>query len=273
MVAGAARDPRGGRCPRLQQLHAVLPGAAGTDRLRRVPVRPARADPDPAAMEVQPERDVGLDADDRRAPVDHVVLQAGPLAHARAGHRRAVRRAIAPPRTRGRLVSWTRFFLGLDRVLKWLDRRVPAAWRRPAIRAAHRWMMEHCEETDGLGAIFPPMVYAIIALKCLGYDDDSPEVRWAIEQLDDLQIARGRPGPRAALRLARLGHGDRHDRAGRRRAAGRTPGLGPGRGLAAGQGAAGTPATGPSTARASSRPAGTSSSATSSTPTSTTARW
>ena len=91
-------------------------------------------------------------------------------------------------RTRGRLVSWTRFFLGLDRVLKWLDRRVPASWRRPAIRAAHRWVMEHCEETDGLGAIFPPMVYAIIALKCLGYDDQSPEVRWAIEQLDDLHI-------------------------------------------------------------------------------------
>jgi squalene-hopene/tetraprenyl-beta-curcumene cyclase len=94
-----------------------------------------------------------------------------------------------PARPRGRLLSWHRFFLGLDRVLKWLDRRVPAAWRQPAIRAAHRWMLEHCEDTDGLGAIFPPMVYAVIALKCLGYADDSPEVRWAMEQLDDLQIA------------------------------------------------------------------------------------
>jgi squalene-hopene/tetraprenyl-beta-curcumene cyclase len=96
---------------------------------------------------------------------------------------------LRPARVKGRLVSWTRFFLGLDRVLKWLDRRVPASWRRPAIRAAHRWMMEHCDGTDGLGAIFPPMVYAIIALKCLGYADDSPEVRWAMAQLDDLQIA------------------------------------------------------------------------------------
>jgi squalene-hopene/tetraprenyl-beta-curcumene cyclase len=49
--------------------------------------------------------------------------------------------------------------------------------------------MEHCEGTDGLGAIFPPMVYAIIALKSLGYADDSPEIRWAMEQLDDLHIA------------------------------------------------------------------------------------
>ncbi len=96
-----------------------------------------------------------------------------------------------PTRNRGGLISWHRFFLGLDRVLKWLDRRVPAAWRRPGLRAAHRWMMEHCEDTDGLGAIFPPMVYAVIALKCLGYADDSPEVQWAMEQLDDLQIAEG----------------------------------------------------------------------------------
>ncbi len=51
--------------------------------------------------------------------------------------------------------------------------------------------MEHCDETDGLGAIFPPMIYAVIALKCLGYADDSPEVRWAMEQLEDLQIAEG----------------------------------------------------------------------------------
>ncbi|MHB1556570.1 MAG: squalene--hopene cyclase [Isosphaeraceae bacterium] len=94
----------------------------------------------------------------------------------------------APARPRGTLFSWTRFFLGTDRLLKWLDRHVPASWRRPGVRAAHRWMMEHCEETDGLGAIFPPMVYAIIALKSLGYADDSPEIRWAFEQLDDLHI-------------------------------------------------------------------------------------
>jgi squalene-hopene/tetraprenyl-beta-curcumene cyclase len=85
-------------------------------------------------------------------------------------------------------LSWTNFFLGVDRVLNWLDRRVPAAWRRPAIDAAHRWMIQHCEHTDGLGAIFPPMVYSIIALKCLGYDRESPAMQWAIKQLDDLQV-------------------------------------------------------------------------------------
>jgi squalene-hopene/tetraprenyl-beta-curcumene cyclase len=94
-----------------------------------------------------------------------------------------------PARRTARWSTWTGFFLGLDRVLKWLDRSLPASWRRPAIRAAHRWMIDHCQDTDGLGAIFPPMVYSIIALRCLGYDQDSPEVRWALRQLEDLQIA------------------------------------------------------------------------------------
>ncbi len=52
-------------------------------------------------------------------------------------------------------------------------------------------MLDHCENTDGLGAIFPPMVYSIIALRCLDYELDSPTVQWAINQLDDLHIAEG----------------------------------------------------------------------------------
>ncbi len=95
------------------------------------------------------------------------------------------------PRRRAGLLSWTSFFLGVDRALKWLDRWVPAAWRRPGIRAAHRWMIAHCENTDGLGAIFPPMIYSVIALRCLGYDLDSPAVTWAMRQLDGLQITEG----------------------------------------------------------------------------------
>src|SRR5262245_19445910 len=95
-----------------------------------------------------------------------------------------------PLRRTRRWLSWTNFFLGLDRVLKWLDQRVPASWRQPAIRAAQRWMQDHCRETDGLGAIFPPMVYSIIALRCLGFDQSSPEVRWALKQLEDLHIER-----------------------------------------------------------------------------------
>ncbi len=96
-----------------------------------------------------------------------------------------------PSRATARWFTWTNFFLGMDRVLKWLDRRVPGALRKPAVRTAHQWMLAHCENTDGLGAIFPPMVYSIIALRCLNYDVDSTEVQWALRQLRGLQIAEG----------------------------------------------------------------------------------
>ncbi len=94
-----------------------------------------------------------------------------------------------PSRWTTRWFSWTNFFLVVDQVLKVLDRSIPAAWRQPAVRAAERWMLEHCENTDGLGAIFPPMVYSIIALRSLGYEQDSPIVQWAMKQLDGLHIA------------------------------------------------------------------------------------
>ncbi len=49
-------------------------------------------------------------------------------------------------------------------------------------------MLDHFENSDGLGAIFPPMIYTVIALRCLGYDASDPAVVWAMRQLDDLVI-------------------------------------------------------------------------------------
>ncbi len=93
-----------------------------------------------------------------------------------------------PARRTRQLFSWTNAFLGLDRVLKWSERWLPRSCREPGIRAAHRWMVEHFENSDGLGAIFPPMIYTVIALECLGYESDSVPVQWALRQLEDLLI-------------------------------------------------------------------------------------
>ena len=46
-------------------------------------------------------------------------------------------------------------------------------------------MLERFAGSDGLGAIYPPIVWSIVALRCLGYPDDSPEVQYCREQLDD----------------------------------------------------------------------------------------
>ncbi|MBY0528107.1 MAG: squalene--hopene cyclase [Gemmataceae bacterium] len=92
------------------------------------------------------------------------------------------------PWTPNRL-SWTNFFLVADRVYKWLDAR--GVVRRPRAAALQRavdWMFAHFEDSDGIGAIYPPIIYTIICLRCLGYADDSPRMRWALKQLDDLMI-------------------------------------------------------------------------------------
>ncbi len=86
------------------------------------------------------------------------------------------------------LLSWDRFFRTADCLWKWCKRHGLLPLRRRAIAAAKKWMLERFQESDGLGAIYPPIVWSILALKCLGYADDSPEFLQCMRQLDDLVI-------------------------------------------------------------------------------------
>jgi squalene-hopene/tetraprenyl-beta-curcumene cyclase len=52
-------------------------------------------------------------------------------------------------------------------------------------------MLERCEDSDGLGAIFPPIIWSVVALKCLGYADDSPEQRANLAELEKLKVRDG----------------------------------------------------------------------------------
>lgn len=88
-------------------------------------------------------------------------------------------------------VSWTNFFLGIDWVIKKFEKNGLTLFRRMAVRKAVAWMRERFNESDGLGAIFPPMIYTAVVLKCLGVPEDDPEFRWAMKQLEDLQIPEG----------------------------------------------------------------------------------
>jgi squalene-hopene/tetraprenyl-beta-curcumene cyclase len=86
------------------------------------------------------------------------------------------------------LLSWDRFFRTIDSLWKWCRRHRFLPLRRRAIAAAKKWMLDRFQESDGLGAIYPPIVWSILALKCLDYADDSPEVLQCIKQLEDLVI-------------------------------------------------------------------------------------
>ncbi len=90
----------------------------------------------------------------------------------------------------GKSRAWTRFFLGLDRALKLADRvGLLKLGRRRALQHMEDWLVEHCEGSDGPGAIFPPIVYLLIAFRtCRGYAADHPLIRENHRHLDNYMI-------------------------------------------------------------------------------------
>jgi squalene-hopene/tetraprenyl-beta-curcumene cyclase len=84
--------------------------------------------------------------------------------------------------------TWRNVFLRLDRVLKLFEEHGPKSIRQRAIRKAEKWMLEHTRYTDGVAAIYPPMMYVIMALDLLGYPPDSPERVDAQRQFDRLMV-------------------------------------------------------------------------------------
>jgi squalene-hopene/tetraprenyl-beta-curcumene cyclase len=98
-------------------------------------------------------------------------------------------RDLALPPDPDRL-SWRNFFLWLDRLHKFAElfaQNNIHPFRKRALKKAERWMLERFEGSDGLGAIFPAMLNALIALKALGYADDHPQVLRAENELKKLE--------------------------------------------------------------------------------------
>ena len=101
-------------------------------------------------------------------------------------------------RERNRLTStvdapafWRVFFHSVDRALKWLHPLGGTPFRGTALRRALQWMLRRSSQdgaaaTDGLGAIFPPMVYLQIALQAMGWRRSDPVVQRAERDLDAL---------------------------------------------------------------------------------------
>lgn len=83
---------------------------------------------------------------------------------------------------------WRRFFLMVDAGLRGLERRGWRPLRRRAIDVARDWVLERFAASDGLGAIFPPMIWSAIALRCLGFAEQSEQVQYCEKQLNRLMI-------------------------------------------------------------------------------------
>ena len=87
-----------------------------------------------------------------------------------------------------KLVSWRNFFLVLDRMVHLLEKVHIRPLRSIALKKAEQWMLERLEMSDGLGAIYPSIMNSIIALRCLGYSLDDPQVIRAMDEFEKLGI-------------------------------------------------------------------------------------
>ena len=98
-------------------------------------------------------------------------------------------------------------FLAIDRALKAAQRAGVIPTRERAIRAAEAWILDRVrpETTDGLGAIFPPMVYIQVALQALGYARTHEAVRTAERELDRLFATRQADARSVQAAAARVG--------------------------------------------------------------------
>lgn len=85
-------------------------------------------------------------------------------------------------------------FLALDHALRAVEPLVPRALRRRALARAEAFMLRRLNGEDGLGAIFPAMVNAVLALHALGYPPDHPRVVAARRAIDRLLVGHGERG-------------------------------------------------------------------------------
>lgn len=85
-------------------------------------------------------------------------------------------------------INWHQFFKYADLAIKFCERNGLQPFRRRAIRLCAEWIQARFAKSDGLGAIFPPIIWSVIGLKCLGHQDDSPDVQRALRELELLVI-------------------------------------------------------------------------------------
>src|SRR5690242_1130486 len=69
---------------------------------------------------------------------------------------------------REKFLSWRNFFFVADRFLKCWERHGSRGLRKRALQRAEEWTLARTRCSDGLGAIYPSMMYVIMALDVLG---------------------------------------------------------------------------------------------------------
>jgi squalene-hopene/tetraprenyl-beta-curcumene cyclase len=79
-------------------------------------------------------------------------------------------------------------FLALDRLLKLIDPMIPAFIRERALKRAEKWMRDHAKGKGGIGAIYPAMANAAMALRVLGASEDDEDLLRTVQAIEDLVL-------------------------------------------------------------------------------------
>ena len=79
-------------------------------------------------------------------------------------------------------------FVAADKLFKRWERQSVKKIRGRAVREAEHWMLDRLQHTEGLGAIYPAMMYAIMAMDALGYERDHPDLELALKQFNNLML-------------------------------------------------------------------------------------
>ncbi len=90
-----------------------------------------------------------------------------------------------------RETAWRAFFTAVDAGLRRVEAIGLTPLRARALAACERWITAHLEGSDGLGAIFPPIINTILAFRCLGYAEDDPRLLAQVRELERLEIEEG----------------------------------------------------------------------------------
>jgi squalene-hopene/tetraprenyl-beta-curcumene cyclase len=83
-----------------------------------------------------------------------------------------------------------RFFLAVDRTIRHIEPLIPQRLRRHAIARAEAWCAERMNGEDGMGGIFPPVVYSYQMMEVLGYLENHPLRRDCEAALEKLLVER-----------------------------------------------------------------------------------
>jgi squalene-hopene/tetraprenyl-beta-curcumene cyclase len=83
---------------------------------------------------------------------------------------------------------WRGVFTATDLLLRGIESLGIRPLRRWALAACETWIHERLVKSDGLGAIFPPIVNTIFAFRCLGYALDDPRLVAQVKELERLEL-------------------------------------------------------------------------------------